>query len=246
MAICGIRVQIRRFDCSFILLVPVQTSVRKREVFIVGCGGTDYAAMAAGIPRYASPVERTRPCDPCQLVDCRDDQHRGAPCDQPVTHPVQGLEVKLIIRLDRHEAHVVAIHRLRNHFCIEEVVLVRLHERLHELSRNELYVMTLFAERTPQKVGTRTCLHPNQGGLQVGCESDQLLLSELLLQQNLAVIAERYGVNVVLPRSMPTERICMSMILLQPAFKILHTVCEVQAADHLSSRGSKTMILGSS
>jgi hypothetical protein len=28
----------------------------------------------------------------------------------------------------------------------------------------------------------------------------------------------------------------MSMILLEPAYKILHTFCEVQAADHLSSR----------
>jgi hypothetical protein len=26
-----------------------------------------------------------------------------------------------------------------------------------------------------------------------------------------------------LPRSIPTERICMSMILLEPAYKILHT-----------------------
>jgi hypothetical protein len=27
----------------------------------------------------------------------------------------------------------------------------------------------------------------------------------------------------------------MSMILLEPAFKILHNLCEVQAADHLSN-----------
>src|ERR1035437_1898883 len=33
---------------------------------------------------------------------------------------------------------------------------------------------------------------------------------------------------------MPTDRICMSMILLEPAYKILHTTGEVQAADHLS------------
>jgi hypothetical protein len=39
---------------------------------------------------------------------------------------------------------------------------------------------------------------------------------------------------------MPTERICMSMILLEPAYKILHTFCEVQAADHFSSRVSES------
>jgi hypothetical protein len=36
-----------------------------------------------------------------------------------------------------------------------------------------------------------------------------------------------------LPRSMPTERICMSMILLEPANTILQTSGEDQAADHL-------------
>jgi hypothetical protein len=59
MAICGIRVQVRRFDCSFILIVPTQTSAGKRALFVVSCGGTDYATVAAGIPRYASTVERT-------------------------------------------------------------------------------------------------------------------------------------------------------------------------------------------
>jgi hypothetical protein len=44
---------------------------------------------------------------------------------------VQCLEIKLVVCFDRNEAHVLAIDRLSNRFGIEEVVLVRLDERLH-------------------------------------------------------------------------------------------------------------------
>jgi hypothetical protein len=41
-------------------------------------------------------------------------------------------------------------------------------------------------------VRSGTCLHPNQRGLHVSNECDQPLLGELLLQQQLAVIAKSY------------------------------------------------------
>jgi hypothetical protein len=86
------------------------------------------------------------------------------------------------------------------------------------------------------KVHSGARFHPDQGGLQVGREGNQLLLRTLLPQQDLAGIAKSYEVKGCLAKIDATERICISMILLEPTFKILHTVCEVQAADHLSSR----------
>jgi hypothetical protein len=46
--------------------------------------------------------------------------------DQPITHTVQSLQVKLTICLDRNESHVLTIHCLGNRRGIDEVVLVGL------------------------------------------------------------------------------------------------------------------------
>ncbi len=66
--------------------------------------------------------------------------------------------------------------------------------------------MALFTQSTTKKVRSGTCLQADQCGLQVRCESNQLPLGELLLQQHLAVIAERHQV----------KGRCISMILLEP------------------------------
>src|SRR6202795_3153811 len=78
---------------------------------------------------------------------------------------------------------------------IEEVVLVGLHKRLHKLSRNQLHIVALSTQSTTKKVRSGTCLQADQRGLQIRCENNQLPLGELLLQQHLAVIAERHQVK---------------------------------------------------
>src|SRR5882757_9326031 len=80
-------------------------------------------------------------------------------------------------------------------FRIDEVVLVGLHKWLHKLSRNQLHLVALCSQRSAQKVGSRARLHPDERGLQVRCERDQLPLSKLLFQQHLAVNAESYKVK---------------------------------------------------
>jgi hypothetical protein len=65
---------------------------------------------------------------------------------QAIADPVQCLKVKLVVGLDRYEAHVLAGHGFGNGFGIAEIVLVRLHERLDELPRNEAHVMALVAQ----------------------------------------------------------------------------------------------------
>lgn len=47
-------------------------------------------------------------------------------------HPVNRLEVQLVICLDRNEAHVLATDRFGNSLGIDEVVLIRPHKWLHD------------------------------------------------------------------------------------------------------------------
>jgi hypothetical protein len=93
---------------------------------------------------------------------------------------MESLQVELVVGLDRNKAHVLPIDSFGDRFRIEEVVLVRLHKWLYELSWNQLHIMALFSPGTAKEVSTRTCFHPDQGSLQVGGKRDQLLLGELL------------------------------------------------------------------
>ena len=73
-----------------------------------------------------------------QLVD-----HRRAASDEPIAYAMHRLQVQLVLGLDRHEAHVLPVHRFGDRLSIQEVVLVRLHERLYELSWNQLHIVAL-------------------------------------------------------------------------------------------------------
>ena len=57
--------------------------------------------------------------------------------NNPSSAPRSRLQVQLIIRLNRDEAHVLAFDRFCNRFRVDEVVVVRLHKRLHELSGDQ-------------------------------------------------------------------------------------------------------------
>ncbi len=93
---------------------------------------------------------------------------------------MQGLQIQLIVCLDRNKAHVLTVNRLGNGFRVQEVVLVRLHKRLHELSGDQPHIVILLSQGTAQEVRSRAGLHADPGGLQVGGKGDQLPLGELL------------------------------------------------------------------
>ena len=93
--------------------------------------------------------------------------HGCAACDRPVPNPMDRLQIKLVVRLDRNESHVLSTNRFRDGFVTNEVVLVRLHERLHELRRNQLNVVTLLSQNTAQKVRSRAGFQTDQGGRHV-------------------------------------------------------------------------------
>ena len=68
----------------------------------------------------------------------------------------RGFPSPCAVCLDRHKAHVLATHGLAYCLCVQEVVLVRLDEWLHELSRNQPDVMTLLRKAvTESELWTR-------------------------------------------------------------------------------------------
>jgi len=75
---------------------------------------------------------------------------------------VDRLHIQLAVRLDRDEAHVLALDRLSDGFCIHEVALVRLHKRLHKLSCDQPHVMALLPQRSPEEMRSRAGFQTNQ------------------------------------------------------------------------------------
>jgi hypothetical protein len=108
---------------------------------------------------------------------------------------MEGLQIELVISLDRDEAHVLALRGFGDRLRIHEIVLVGLYERLHKLRCNQPYIISLLAQRASQKMRPGTCLHPDQRRLHVGGVRQQLSLRELLPHQHLAGCAKRYQVK---------------------------------------------------
>src|SRR6516165_9053058 len=66
----------------------------------------------------------------------------GALTDQPLTHPVQRLQVELIGGLCRYEPHGWALDRLSDCLRIAKVVLLSLRVRPHILRRHQPGIVT--------------------------------------------------------------------------------------------------------
>jgi len=84
---------------------------------------------------------------------------------QPVAYTMERLKINLVLGFDGNKAHVLSRHRLGDGFRVEEVVLVRLHVRLHELGRDQSHVVALAAQSRADEVCSRAA---NQRALQVG------------------------------------------------------------------------------
>jgi hypothetical protein len=99
---------------------------------------------------------------------------------------MQGLQILLVIALDRYEAHLRPPDCLRNRFSINLVALVRLYIRLSIRRRHPPYLMTLLSQSPPEKVRPSAGFHANQFDLEVRSEEPQLLARKLLAHHNLA------------------------------------------------------------
>ena len=78
---------------------------------------------------------------------------------------------------------------------VHEVVLIGLHEWLHELPWDQLHIVALLAQSSTEKVGSGASFEPNQRSLQVSRVRQQLLLRELPLHQHLAGCPQRHEVK---------------------------------------------------
>jgi hypothetical protein len=70
---------------------------------------------------------------------------RRASRDQAIPNSMDGLQVELIIGLDRDEAHVLALNGFGDRLRIHEVVLVGLYERFNKLRCYQAHIMALLA-----------------------------------------------------------------------------------------------------
>src|SRR5260370_27959592 len=102
-----------------------------------------------------------------------------------LAHPVQGLQIQLVISLDRHETHRRPCDSLRDRLGIDVVALVRFHVRLHILRRYQPHLVSLFPQCSAKKTRTSAGFHANQPDAYVGSEAQQLCARELLAHHDL-------------------------------------------------------------
>jgi hypothetical protein len=115
--------------------------------------------------------------------------------DQTIANAMNGLQIELVVGLNRDEAHVLAFHGFGDCFCIHKVILVGLYERLHKLSRDQPRIVTLLLKRSAKEMCSRAGLQPDQRRLHVRGVGQQLLLREPLPHQHLAGYTKRYQVK---------------------------------------------------
>src|ERR1700675_3478431 len=116
--------------------------------------------------------------------DCRATHHPA------LAHAMQGLQIQLVIGLDRHETHRWPCDSLSDRLRIDVVALVRFHVRLYILRRNQSHLVSLFPQCSAKKMRTSAGFHANQPDVYVGSEAQQLCARELLAHHDLAVQVE--------------------------------------------------------
>src|SRR5262249_37977057 len=107
---------------------------------------------------------------------------------------------QLIVGLDRHKTHPRPSYGLGTSFCIDVVVLVGLHVRLHILSRDQTHIMPLLAQSAAQKVSSSTGLHTDQGNMQVRREAQNLIPRALLAHHYLPARVKNNQMKDRLPK----------------------------------------------
>src|SRR5713226_2173631 len=115
------------------------------------------------------------------LVDDRRATHHPT-----LAHAMQGLQIQLVISLDRHETHRRPCDSLRDRFSVDVVALVGLHVRLHILCRYQSHLVSLFPQGSAKKMRTSAGFHANQPDVYVDGEAQQLCARELLAHHDLA------------------------------------------------------------
>src|SRR5262249_9465158 len=120
--------------------------------------------------------------------------HSRALADEARTHAMESQQVHLLRRLDAYEPHRRPLHG----FGVAIVILVVLEERLHVLRRDEAYLMTKGFEWPADMVRSRTGLHADQTGWNIGEPPFELSARDSQLQDDCAAPVEANQVEGVL------------------------------------------------
>jgi hypothetical protein len=111
---------------------------------------------------------------------------------------MQGEQIHLLGRLDRHEGHGGPLHRLGDGFGIAVVVLVALQKRFDVLGRDQAHVMAERLQLPADVVGARTGLHADQARRNVGQALRELEPGELDPQHDGAALVLTDKVEAIL------------------------------------------------
>src|SRR5712692_954563 len=142
--------------------------------------------MTSSLPQRNASFQQQSP----NLVDDRSATHYPA-----LAHPMQGLQIQLVIRLDRHKTHRRPRDGLSDRLRIDVVALVRLYVRLHILRRDQPHLMTLLPQRPAKKMGASARFHTNQLNLHVRGEAEQLRSREMLPHHYLPALVHAYDMK---------------------------------------------------
>jgi len=106
--------------------------------------------------------------------------------DEPLTYPVQRLDILLVDVLDGNKAHGRPCHRFSNGLGIAHVVFVRLHVGLNKLGRHEFDLVALVAQLACPVMGSATGLHADGHRGQLRHKGYQSMARQPLAPHNLS------------------------------------------------------------
>jgi hypothetical protein len=129
----------------------------------LGAGGED--ARQLGV-QEAQPLPHRNAALQQEGADLIDDT--GALTDQPLTHPVQRLQVKLPGGLRRYDSHRWALHRFSDRLGVAEVILLSLRIGANVFRRHQPGIVTETLEPATQMMCPDAGLHADQAGRNVG------------------------------------------------------------------------------
>ena len=122
----------------------------------------------------------------------------GALADQPLTHPMQRLQIELLGRLGGDEFHRRALYRLGDCFCVAKVVLLPLRIGPHVFRRHQPRVVALHLQSAAQVMGANAGLHPDQARRHVRKSCLDLAARPPLPQHDRATLVEADDMKRVL------------------------------------------------
>jgi hypothetical protein len=92
--------------------------------------------------------------------------------DQAVAHPMQRLDVELLLALELDEAHGGSGRRFGDSFGIAIVILLGLDVRAHVLRRNQPDLVPQRRQRPAHVMGATACFHRHRAGGQLCGQRD--------------------------------------------------------------------------